>query len=169
MPEWIPQQSGRSRAIQILDADVRAGLIDFVNRTDLTREWEKAIDSGTFLTPKHDPAELSITWDRFRTVLSHEAAAKFDGFIKSGEYGIRMYEDSKFPKSSGLFEIIPSGKYPFSVAGSGVPSGSITPSGDHDRLVVAYGKKDGWHVYAENATQISGSITSGRLVLKYEL
>ena len=140
-----------------------------MNKNDLILQWSAAVDSGSLLTPKHDPTGLYIAWNKFRTVLTLEASASLGGYIKSGSYSIRVFEDSKFPASSGLYEVVPSGSAPFSVAGSGVQSGSITPSGSYDRLVVAHSKKEGWHVYAEDSTRISGSMASGRLTLKYEL
>jgi hypothetical protein len=140
-----------------------------MNKQDIITQWSSAVDSGSFLTPKHDPTGLAIGWDSFRTVLSADASSSLASYIKSGQYGVRVFEDSKFPSSSGYFEIVPSGSCPFSVAGSGVPSGSITPSGSYDRLVVAHSKKFGWHVYADDAARISSSMASGRLTLKYDL
>ena len=142
-----------------------------MKKEEIISGWSEAIAKDTFLVAKHDPTGLSIAWDNFRTVLSPEAATNLSGFITSGNYGIRVFEDSKFPGSSGYYEIIPSGWAPFSVAGSGFASGSLTPSGDQDRLVAAYGKKKnpGWHVYADNSARIAASIASGRLSLKYEL
>jgi len=140
-----------------------------MDKHDLIAEWSKAIDSGSFLTAKHDPNNLSIGWGKFRTVLSSEASASLENFIKSGSYGVQVYEDANYSGGSGLFEIIPSGSCPFSVAGSGVASGSLTPSGSYNRLVVVHGKTDGWHVFAEDSARISGSISSGRLNLKCSL
>ena len=140
-----------------------------MNKQTIITQWSEAVDSGSFLTAKHDPAGLSIGWGTFRTVLSAEASASLGDFIKSGSYGIRVFEDAEFPSSSGFFEIVPSDSAPFSVAGSGVASGSLTPSGSYGRLVVVYGKQDGWHVYAEDSARISGSQVSGRLTLKHEL
>ena len=140
-----------------------------MNKQDIITQWSNAVDSGSFLTAKHDPTGLAIGWDSFRTVLSTDASSSLASYIKSGQYGIRVFEDSKFPKTSGYFEIVPSDSYPFSVAGSGVPSGSITPSGPYDRLVVAHSKKYGWHVYADDSARIFGSIASGRLTQKYDL
>jgi len=140
-----------------------------MKKEDLVTQWSSAIDSGSLLTTKHDPNGLAIAWHGFRTVLSEEASSSLAKYIKSGDYGIRVFEDKKFPSSCGFFEILPSGSYPFSVAGSGVQSGSITPSGSYDRLVVANSKQYGWHVYAEDSARISASMGSGRLDLKYEL
>jgi hypothetical protein len=140
-----------------------------MNKQEIITQWSSAVDSGSFLTAKHDPTGLAIGWDRFRTVLSPDVSSSLDSYIKSGQYGIRVFEDRKFPSSSGFFEIVPSGSYPFSVAGSGVQSGSVTPSGSYDRLVVAHSKDYGWHVYAEDVARISASMGSGRLNLKYEL
>ena len=112
-----------------------------MNKENIITQWSRAVDSGSFLTAKHDPAGLAIGWATFRTVLSAEASTSLDSYIKSGHYGIHVFEDRNFPSSSGFFEIVPSGSYPFSVAGSGVQSGSVTPSGSYDRLVVAHTKK----------------------------
>ena len=140
-----------------------------MDKANLINEWSNAIQSGSFLTAKHDPTNLSISWASFRTVLTAEASSSLETFIGSGNYAVRVYDDKKYPSGSGYYEIIPSGSSAFSIAGSGVASGSVTPSGSYDRLVVVYGRKDGWHVYAENSAIISGSVSSGRFNLKDEL
>ena len=141
-----------------------------MTKEEIVYHWSDAVERGTFLVAKHDPTGLIITWDSFRTVLTSEAAENLSGFIASGSYSIKMYEDSKYLGSSGYYEIIPSGQAPFSIAGSGIDSGSLTPSGDYDRLVVAYGKKknSGWHVYAEDSARIASSLMNGRLTLKFD-
>jgi hypothetical protein len=138
-----------------------------MDKEHLVNEWTNAVNSASFLTAKHDPTGLAISFDTFRTVLTPEASTSLDGFIKSGEYEIRVYSDTKHPKSYGLFEIVPTGNIPFSVAGSGVQSGSLTPSGSYDCLVVAHSKKYGWHVYAEDSGRLSSGVKAGRLSLNY--
>jgi hypothetical protein len=74
---------------------------------------------------KHDPEQINITWDRYRTVLTAEAAHNLESFIKSGEYKITQNYDTKFKNSSGLFELEPNGNTPFTVAGlESVPEAS---------------------------------------------
>jgi len=152
-----------------IDEFTTRGLPRLMTKPQIVSEWTKALDSGTFLAPKHDPASLSITFASFRTVLTPEASSSLASFIKSGDYSVRQYEDSKFPNGPGIFEIVPSGSSPFKVAGSGVASGSLTPSGSYDRLVVVSGSNQGWHTYAEDSSRITGSAGSGRWTFKQEV
>jgi hypothetical protein len=140
-----------------------------MDRNQLTQQWGAAIDSGSFLTPKHDPNQLTFAWKSYRTVLSNEASASLDGFIKSGSYDVDQYSDKNYPKGSGIYVVTPGSGSPFTVAGSGVPSGSITPSGSMDRLVVVYDPNTGWHVYAEDSNRIQSGVAVGRwaFVTKY--
>jgi hypothetical protein len=140
-----------------------------MTKAEIISQWSAALDSGSFLTAKHDAASLSITFKKFRTVLSPEASSSLISFIKSGSYAIRHYEDNNYPAGAGIFEIVPSGQTPFTVAGSGVQSGSLTPSGSYDRLVVVDGPQQGPHVYAEDSSRITGSANIGRWVFKSEL
>jgi len=86
-------------------------------------------------------------------------------FIDSGNYTINVYSDASHPSGAGLYEVIPNSQSQFSAVGAGVPSGSITPSGSLDRLVFVSGSVQGWHVYAESAQYLSGSVATGRLFL----
>ena len=140
-----------------------------MTKEEIVSEWGAALDSGSFLAPKHDAASLSITFAKFRTVLTPEASSSLVSFIKSGSYSIRQYMDNNYKSGAGIFEIIPSGASPFKVAGSGVQSGSLTPSGSYDRLVVVSGSQQGWHVYAEDSSRITGSAGTGRWTCQYEL
>jgi hypothetical protein len=134
-----------------------------MDRNDFISEWAQAADSGTLLTPKHDPANLNITWSKYRSVLSSELSGNLSNFIKSGEYSIQRYHDANYSNGSGYFALTPNSGSPFSVPGSGVPSGSITPTAALDRLILVYGPVQHWHVYAESSSFISGAKASGRL------
>ena len=134
-----------------------------MDRNALTGSWVEAAQSGSLLTAKHDPNNLSITFARYRTVLDHAVSASLESFISSGEYDITTYEDARYPNGAGYFEVTPKPASGFTVVGSAVPSGSVTPTGSLDRLVFVSGSQQGWHVYAESSAQISGSVTSGRL------
>jgi hypothetical protein len=134
-----------------------------MDRNQLITQWAQAAGTGNLLTAKHDPNNLSITWNGYRSVISHDLSASFEAFIKSGEYTINQFQDSKYPNGSGYYEVIPNTGSTFSVPGSGVPSGSVTPTQALDRLVLIYGPKQGWHAYAETSSIISGAVVSGRL------
>ncbi len=136
-----------------------------MDRKTLTGSWVGAAQSGSLLTAKHDPNNLSITFDSYRTVLDHAVSASLESFIVSGAYNITKYEDARHPNGAGYFEVTPKPGSGFTVFGSAVLSGTITPTGSLDRLVFVSGSNQGWHVYAESSTQISSSVASGRLTL----
>jgi hypothetical protein len=136
-----------------------------MNRNNLISQWGQAAESGSLLTAKHDPNNLTITWPKYRSVLSQELSSNLEDFIKSGEYLIKYYSDSNYPNGSGYFEITPNSGSHFSIPGSGVESGSITSTQALDRLILVYGNNQGWHTYAETSSFISGAIVSGRLTL----
>jgi hypothetical protein len=136
-----------------------------MDRNALTGSWVEAAQSGSLLTAKHDPNNLSITFASYRTVLDHAVSASLESFISSGAYDITKYEDARYPNGAGYFEVTPKQGSGFTVVGSAVPSGSVTPTGSLDRLVFVSGSNLGWHVYAENSAQISSSVASGRLTL----
>src|SRR5262245_23804092 len=107
-----------------------------MNKNDLLIQWGQAAESGSLLTAKHDPNNLTITWPKFRSVLSYELSTSLEGFIKSGDYSINHYRDASYPKGSGYFEVTPNPGSTFSIPGSGVESGSITPTRALDRLIL---------------------------------
>lgn len=137
--------------------------VSAMNRSELTGSWIEAARSGSLLTPKHDPNNLSISFGSYRTILSAQMSASLEAFIGSGEYDITRYADSRYPTGAGLFEVAPRSGSGFSIVGSGMQSGSLTPTGTLDRLVFVSGSKQGWHVYAESSGQLSSSVSSGRL------
>jgi hypothetical protein len=142
-----------------------ADIMSTPKRADIVGEWVKK----GLITAKHDPEQINITWDTYRTVLTPQAADNLHGFIKSGEYKITHYYDTKFKNSSGFFELEPTGNTPFTVAGSGIASGSVTPSGPKDRIVIACDKSGNWKAYAENASTLQNSLAEGRLQISGKL
>jgi hypothetical protein len=134
-----------------------------MDRQQLIGQWTQVAESGTLMSAKHDPNELSITWEKYRSVISFDLSSSLEGFIKSGEYAVNQYYDSLYPSGLGYYEVIPNAGSTFTVPGSGVPSGSVTPTHALDRLILIYGQKQGWHAYAETSSFISGAISSGRL------
>ena len=96
-------------------------------------------------------------------------SASLESFISSGDYDIKRYDDARYPNGAGFFEVTPRQTSGVNVVGSGLPSGSMQPTGSLDRLVVVSGSNQGWHVYAESAADVSGMVSSGRLTLSGSL
>jgi hypothetical protein len=140
-----------------------------MERRSIVSKWKEAAESGSLLTPRHDPNNLTFVWSSYRSILTQQMSGSLKQFIDSGNYTIKVYSDANYPGGAGLFEVIPDPASGFSVVGSGVPSGSITPSGSLDRLIFVSGIVQGWHVYAESSQQIYSSIAAGRLSLQETL
>ncbi len=139
------------------------------SRDGMILDWSKAATSGSLLTPKHDPNGVSVPVKSYRSVLTVEMSASLEAFVLSGEYTITHYEDTKYPGGAGYFEVAPAPASGFSVVGSGIPSGSIEPSGSLDRLVFVSGSNLGWHVHAESASDVAKMVAAGRLRLSGSL
>jgi hypothetical protein len=140
-----------------------------ITRAQLESEWSNAATSGTLLTTKHDPNGIDTPLASYRTVLTPQLSASLEAFVKSGQYSINHYKDQRYPSGPGLFEVIPNSSAGFSVVGSGVPSGSLHPSGSLDRLVFVSGSNQGWHVYADSTQEIATKVASGRLQMSRSL
>lgn len=121
----------------------------------LIRGWSDAATSGSLLTAKHDPNGVVAPATSYRSVLTCPMSASLETFVQSGQYTIKQYDDQQYPKGAGYFEVVPDPPSGFNVVGSGVPSGSMAPSGSLDRLVFVSGSNQGWHVYAESASDIA--------------
>lgn len=134
-------------------------------RADLVKEWQ---DKG-LLTAKHDPKNKTTTWASYRTILTHEVADNLDGLIKSGEFDLTHYYDKRFPKSSGVYELTPTGAVQFNVAGSGLGANSLQLSGAKDTLLIASDKSGNWKCYADNASDIQQRVADGRLIISGKL
>jgi len=132
---------------------------------ELIEHWKNAASSGSLLSPKHDPNNLAITWSSYRSILTQQMSGSLQTFIHSGNYTINQYSDVNYPTAAGLFELIPEPSSGFSVVGSGIASGSMTPSDSLDILILVSGNIQGWHIYAESSSVLSGSVSSGRLTL----
>ncbi|MBN8616506.1 MAG: hypothetical protein J0L92_38330 [Deltaproteobacteria bacterium] len=139
------------------------------DREELIRSWSDAATSGSLLTAKHDPNGVVAPAASYRSVLTHQMSASLESFVQSGRYVIRQYHDSQYPKGAGYFEVAPDPASGFSVVGSGVPSGSMAPTGSLDRLVFVSGSNQGWHVYAESTSDIAAMVAAGRLRLSGSL
>jgi hypothetical protein len=131
----------------------------------------QACNDNTLMTPKHDPLNLGkATWGTYRTVLSYDLA-KADNllnFVSSGNYDIIEYENLDPNHPPEYFEIIPTDTI-FSIPASGVNSCDLYPSVALDRLVVVKGSKNGWHMFGENAANITSKQKNSKLRRKGKL
>lgn len=139
-----------------------------MNKDDLKKKLLLAAQSGSLMTPKHDPGNLHIAYDNFRSVLSHHLASNLESFIESQNYDIKEYENKKRPVSPVFIEIIPHPNSGFRVPASGVAANSLVPTERLNRLVAVSGSKQGWHLYGESDNTILQRILNGELEIKDE-
>lgn len=125
-----------------------------------------ALNQGTLLTPKHDPASVGTPFPGYRTVSTMDTHALL-GFFQGGDYGVFGYTNSNPQHTLYYIEIIPND--PAVVPGSGVPPMSGTPTTSCDRFVAVSGVKQGWHLFAEDSQNIQTKESQGGLLAKYEL
>jgi hypothetical protein len=139
---------------------------DNMTRDELKQHLEQAAKDGMLMTPKHDPQNLTTTYPSYRTVLSHDLAQNLDGFISSGQYSVKEYENKKLPSSPLYFEIAPSGDSTFSVPASGVAPNSPFATSAVDRIIAVSGHNQGWHIFGESSSTIQQKLSSGDLDFK---
>lgn len=137
-----------------------------MHKDEIINQWTGSMESGTFLTPKHDPNNLSTTYDSYRTVLRPEMSASLDTFIRSRNFSINVYQDKRY---NNLYYEIVSTDSSYSQLANGVPSGSIQTGSFCDRLVVVSGSQQGWHIMGEDSSNINQEIQNGRFVLSASL
>jgi len=113
-----------------------------------------ASKAETLKTPKHDPKNLSITFQSYRSILTPCGADNLDAFIASDDYVARLYRNNQKPYSPIFIEIEPSPESGFSITASGVAAGSTEPHCPLDRYVVVSGNISGRHIYGEDSDSI---------------
>lgn len=131
-----------------------------MTKADYIGIFQRAIEEGTFLTDKHHPSGVGVTHDRYRTVTVQDPSGLYD-YLGTGEFILRQYHNSRYPQTPEYIVLCPNA--PEYVAGSGIPPHSVDPTHPCDCLVVASGMKQGWHVHAEQQSEIDTSVDSGRL------
>ena len=137
-----------------------------MNRDDLIDHWKDAINNGTFLTNKHDPASLGTSHPGYRTV-TVMSAPEIKTFIETGDYTIRQFRNNDPKHTDEYYEIVPLDTS--MVAGSGVQPLSPVPTTACDRFVAVSGEQQGWHLFAEESSQIAAKESSGDLTFQIEL
>ena len=139
------------------------------SKNDIVSELLKADSNGTLLVPKHDPDELHVTWDKFRSVVSYEIAQNMTSFLAGGDFTVKLYYNTEYSNTPDLVTITPAASSTFTVPGSAVPAFSTTPNVAYDTFVAVNGLSSGWHVMAEDSRRLSQRITSGKLIFKQDL
>ncbi|MCZ2268640.1 MAG: hypothetical protein LC124_07265 [Ignavibacteriales bacterium] len=137
-----------------------------MDKDEIINQWTGSIENGTFLTPKHDPNNLSTAYASFRTVLTPQMSSSLENFIHSRNFSINVYLDNRF--NNFYYEILSSDPS-YSRLANGVPSGSIQTGSLCDRLVVVSGSQQGWHIMGEDSATINQEIQNGRFVLSASL
>ena len=140
-----------------------------MKKDDVKKQFKSSAQKGTLLTSKHDPANLSTTYDEYRSVLSHGLAQDLDNFIDSEEYVLREYHNNKYPNSPHYLEFEPYSTSTFSVPASGVAPNSPMASTALDRVVAVSGTNQGWHLFGEDSNKIAIKVNNGDLTLIEEI
>ena len=118
--------------------------------TILTNEAQK----GTLMTAKHNPNNLGVALESYRSVLSYELAEDLLKFINSKFYSINAYENINLHHGKYYIEIIPNANSGFDVPASGVTAYSPYATTTLNRLVLVSGYNHGWHLYGESSERI---------------
>jgi hypothetical protein len=137
-----------------------------MNKDELLTDWNDAIDNGTFVTGKHDPSSVGTPYPGYRTV-TVKSQAEIQGFLASGDYTLRRYHNNNYPQSPDYIEIVPAETS--MVAGSGIQPNSPVPTTACDRFVAVSGRHQGWHLYAEQSTNIHNKSIIGDLTYLYDI
>lgn len=136
------------------------------SKPSVVSDWQNAIAGGTFLTFKHDVSSVGSGCPSFRTV-SLLSQPDLGQYLGSGNYDVRLYENNRQSASPLYFEIIP--KDIGFVAGSGIQPNSAVPTIACDRFVAVSGVKQGWHLFAEQESEIKKKLASGDLTYLTDL
>jgi len=131
-----------------------------MHKDEIINQWTGSMENGTFLTPKHDPNNLFTTYASYRTVLTPQMSSSLETFIRSRNFDINVYQDSKH--KNYYCEIISTDPSYHQVA-NGVPSGSNQTGSLVDKLVIYSGSNQGWHIIGEDSAKINQKVKNGTL------
>jgi len=131
-----------------------------LSREELINVLKVAANSGSLLTPKHDP-NSGIKLDKFRTVLTQEASASLQSLINSEKYGFDVYFNNRHLKYS--YKLLPLDSGSYSTVGFGIQPNSAEQSGSFDAFLVVSGSVDGWHIYSESSDSLKNQIENRQI------
>lgn len=133
-----------------------------LDRQSLVNELKNASNSGSLLTPKHDP-NSHLTYDRFRTVLTTQASGSLQQLINSEQYDFEAYYNSQHQKY--CYRLMPYDSGSYTTVGLGIPSGSSETSGSFDTFLIASGSS-GWHIYSEDFAKMQSQLANNIIEFK---
>jgi hypothetical protein len=135
-------------------------------KSSVVSDWQDAIVKGTFLTFKHDVSSIGSGCTTYRTV-SLLSQPELGQYLGSGNYDVRLYENNRQPTSPLYFEIVPT-EAGF-VVGSGIQPSSSVPTVSCNRFIVVSGVYQGWHLFAEQDSEIKKKQANGDLTYLTDL
>ena len=138
-----------------------------MTKEELKQQLIAAYNKGTLLTKKHNPYQIGIPWNSFRSVVSYEVAENLFEFITNGIDKVFVYNNSDKRKSKDYFEIELNSS--FDIASSGITGHSTIPNVAYDRIVAVLGTNQGWHIFGEDSKKIKNDYSNGKLKNRIEL
>lgn len=133
-----------------------------MTKRELSKRALEAAASGSLLTPKHDPANIHIAMNSFRSVLTFEASSSLCEMFANDAYSAEQYMNSNFAKTCYL---LTPHDATFSPTALGLPSGSLTSSMACDSYLLVDGSIQGLHIFGESRAYVDSQIASGSLIL----
>ncbi len=120
----------------------------------LARMW---LSTDRFIRPKHDPRELPLVWESYRSVLSPDFVEQPEDYLEFAAHHGTWYFDRYYEMYVHLsFE--PLDRSP----GGGVPAGRTSPEHALDSLIIAEANSaEEAHGFAVNRSQFESQISAG--------
>jgi hypothetical protein len=132
--------------------------VSSITLEELRKQVLAAAAAGKFVTPKHDPADIGNPRGKERSVFTVDASSSLCELFASGSLSVVEYQKKKH--SDPVYVVEPLDKTVLHVAEM-VASGSKTPSGSCDRILVYSGSVQGWHGCGESQAVITQFESSG--------
>jgi len=128
-----------------------------VTKADLQKSVLDAAASGSFVTPKHDPANIATPLTGDRSVFTVPASSSLCEMFRSGTFTVEEYKKST--QKDPLYVVTPFDPKMYPVADM-LLSGSTTPTSQCDRILVYSGSVQGWHGCGESMAVIDAYVSS---------
>ncbi|MCB0641247.1 MAG: hypothetical protein KDC44_06385 [Phaeodactylibacter sp.] len=125
--------------------------------------------SGSFLTPKHDPNHLHLTFPGFRSVVTHQFSSSLKPMFEQGAFDLDVYINHETRYTGSYYCILKPHNGGNRVVGNAVRGNSINHSHTMDTIAAFSGSQQGWHCVAENSATIQSKIANGYLIFSGSL
>jgi len=137
-----------------------------MDRTKILWSWSDAIASGIFGTRKHYASSFGTLCPGYRTVIvSSQPETK--NILSSGNDTLRQYRNNSHTQSPNYLEIDPNDRK--TVARSGIQPNSLVLATGCSRCIAVSGTQQGWHLNAEQSTNIQSEWLVGTITYLTEL